>query len=73
MYIGIGPEKGRRIAEEDAFGYAMERCTSDCVDDFCKEFANQVLITINDVMQFRERVVEWFFSGNWVRRDENVQ
>ena len=72
MFVGFGPEKGKRVEEEDAFGYAMERCTSDCIDDFCKEFADQVLITINDVKDFREKVVEWFYSGNWVKEVENA-
>lgn len=26
MYIGIGPEKGLRIPDREAFGYACERC-----------------------------------------------
>lgn len=67
MYVGFGPEKGKRVEEEDAFGYAMERCTTDCTDDFCKEFATQHFMTIEDVLDFRERVVEWFYSGNWIK------
>ena len=72
MFVGFGPEKGKRIEDEFAFGYAMERCTTDCIDDFCKEFAEQILITIDDVKDFRERVVEWFYSGNWIMSEEYV-
>ena len=64
-YIGIGPEQGKRVYEEDAFGYALDRCTTDCADDFCKEFGGVQLITVEDMQDFRRDVVEWFYSGNW--------
>lgn len=65
MYIGIGPEQGKQVYEEDAFAYAMDRCTTDCADDFCKEFGGVMLLTIQDMQALRENVVEWFYSGNW--------
>lgn len=73
MYVGIGIEQGKQIHEEDAFMYAMERCTTDCADDFVKEFAGRIhLITVSDMRNLRESVVEWFYSGNWVRREESA-
>ena len=32
MYVGIGPEHGKRIQDENAFMYAMERITTDLQD-----------------------------------------
>lgn len=41
------------VAEEDAYQYAMERISQD--EDLQKEF--------------KETVVEWFYSGNWIKED----
>ncbi len=51
-YIGIGPESGTFVADEDAYRYAMERCQSG---------------TEEEGKEFREMLVEWYFSGNWIR------
>lgn len=53
---GVGyTEMGTRIfvPEEDAYDYAMERISLD--EDLQKEF--------------KETVVEWFYSGNWIKED----
>lgn len=41
------------VPEEDAYRYAMERVSQD--EDLQKEF--------------KETVVEWFYSGNWIKED----
>lgn len=41
------------VPEEDAYEYAMERISLD--EDLRKEF--------------KETVVEWFYSGNWIKED----
>lgn len=41
------------VPEEDAYDYAMERISQD--EDLQKEF--------------KEMVVEWFYSGNWIKED----
>lgn len=41
------------VPEEDAYQYAMERISQD--EDLQKEF--------------KETVVEWFYSGNWIKED----
>lgn len=48
-------EMGTRIfvPEEDAYDFAMERISQD--DDLKKEF--------------KETVVEWFYSWNWIKED----
>ena len=53
-FYGIGPDEGTVIEEEDAYNYALERCL--CGSE-------------SDRKEFREMLVEWFFSGNWIRRD----
>lgn len=41
------------VPEEDAYDYAMERVSQD--EDLQKEF--------------KEMVVEWFYSGNWIKEE----
>lgn len=52
-YIGIGPEEGTIVEEEQAFDYALERCLEG---------------TLEDQKAFREELVEWYYSGNWIKR-----
>lgn len=53
-YLGIGPETGTFIPAESSFEYAMERCIHGTPDD---------------KREFREMLVEWFYSGNWIKED----
>ena len=52
MYIGIGPEKDTAVEEEQAFDYALERSLHGSPED---------------QREFREMLVEWFYSGNWIK------
>lgn len=54
-YYGIGPEEGTIIEEERAFEYAMERCLSGTPDER---------------QEFQEMLVEWYYSGNWIKKEE---
>ena len=54
MYIGIGPEDGIMITEEQAFDYALERSLHG---------------TPQDQQDFKELLLEWFYSGNWIKED----
>ncbi|MGL6199855.1 MAG: hypothetical protein ACRC3H_13080 [Lachnospiraceae bacterium] len=73
MYIGICPEKGKRIKDEDAFSYALERCL---IGEDREEFGNLFTYYIYDgcwfteIDGFREELVEWFYSGNWQYEEE---
>lgn len=53
IYMGIGPNTGNSVDEDDAQRYAMQQCG----------------ITVDDgapcADEFREMLVEWFYSGNW--------
>lgn len=42
------------VAEEDAFRYALERCLNG---------------TEEEQKEFKEMLVEWFYSGNWVKEE----
>lgn len=55
MYIGIGPEKDTVVSENQAFEYALERSLHG---------------TPEDQEEFREMLVEWFYSGNWIKEDD---
>lgn len=48
------------IPEEDAFDYAIENCA-----DFVPEGFHKIQWT----QEFREMLVEWFYSGDWVKED----
>lgn len=50
MYEGIGPEKGKRIEDEFALGYALQRIVQD--------------------KEEQKAFVEWYFSGNWAKEEE---
>lgn len=55
MYIGIGTEQGTVVSEEQAFDYALERCLHG---------------TPQDQQDFRELLIEWFYSGNWIKEKD---
>lgn len=53
-YRGIGPEEGTIVNEGDACAYAMERCLGG---------------TLEEQKEFREMLVEWYYSGNWIKEE----
>lgn len=54
VYKGTGPEKGTVVESADAYDYALERCLHGSEEDG---------------QEFREMLVEWFYSGNWTEED----
>lgn len=48
---------GTFVPEGDAFNYALERCLDGPPEGACK---------MNWTGEFREMLVGWYFSGNWV-------
>lgn len=74
VYVGIGPESGKRVKEEDAFMYAMERVTTveDDAQDFCNNFTGVKYgkSTPEELKEFRDDLVKWFYSGNWIEIEE---
>lgn len=53
-YLGICKESGMFVPEENAYDYALQRCTC----------GNQ-----QEQKEFREMLVEWYYSGNWIKED----
>lgn len=53
-YTGVGPEVGTFVPVNVAFEYAFERCMEG---------------TMEDKRDFQEMLVEWFYSGNWIKED----
>ena len=54
VYVGVGPEEGIIVPEEDAWGYAFERCVNGSDED---------------IAEFKKMLVDWFYSGNWVKEE----
>lgn len=54
-YIGIGPEEGIFVKEEEAYRYAINRCLKGSP-------AEQA--------EFKAMLEEWYFSGNWIKKEE---
>lgn len=53
MFVGVGKESGQIVPEEEAFKYAIGRVITDQ-----KEWD-----------EFKEAVVDWYFSGSWIKED----
>ena len=54
VYRGIGPEDGHIVEEKEAFQYALDRCLHG---------------TAEDQRDFRNLLIELFYSGNWIKED----
>ena len=52
---GIGPNAGQYVAVEDGFGYVCEQVGIEVFDR-----------TAPEAEEFKEMLIEWFFSGNWI-------
>lgn len=52
-YVGLHKNKGIFVSDEDAYAYAFEQCVNGSYED---------------VAEFKEMLVEWFYSGNWARQ-----
>ena len=50
---------GAFVPEEYAFDYAIERCVT----------VPFMVVGIEWTQEFKEMLVEWFYSGNWVKED----
>lgn len=48
------------VPEEDAFAYALEQCAETVPDGF---------FGIRWTEEFKEMLVEWFYSGNWIKEN----
>lgn len=55
VYKGIGPEAGKVVSAGQALEYAMEQCG----------IVQKPGATIDP--EFAEMLVEWYYSGNWIK------
>lgn len=67
MYIGIGPEAGKKVSDEDAFDYACKRIFSEPREE--RVTAMEIFRESGSFQEAEERLIEWFYSGNWIRED----
>lgn len=58
---GVGPNAGKFVPAEDGFEYV---CHHFGIEEFDR--------TALDAEEFKEMVVEWYFSGNWVEVHETA-
>lgn len=68
MYIGVAVETGKRIYEDDAFSYACERCKNGTLEE--QETFLELAQHCEDMKDFAENLVEWYFSGNWIKEEK---
>lgn len=54
IYVGIGPNSGQSVEEDEALDYALAHCGVTIAKPDAP-----------DASEFLEMLVEWFFSGNW--------
>ncbi len=64
MYIGVGPETGKRVSDRDAFSYACEICLYGDAQE--QMMFMQMSRECNGIEEFADMLVEWFYSGNWI-------
>lgn len=57
---GFGPNAGEYVAAEDGFGYV-------CTQVGIEVFDNTAL----EAEDFKEMLIDWYFSGNWLEVYEN--
>ena len=67
-YKGIGPEKGRRVPQEDAFDYALKGCRKGTPEE--QENFLMLIIAADSMEEFEKDLVDWYFSGNWVQHED---
>lgn len=73
MYIGINSEKGKRVYDDDAFGYACQRMSTNPESEEAITFKN-MLLECKSVSEFIKEYTEWWFSGDWLHKeDSNAQ
>lgn len=65
MYEGIMHEAGKRVSDEDAFSYACQRVENGTTEEQA-EFM-EIARTSDSFGEMQGRLVEWFYSGEWVR------
>ena len=67
MYVGVGQETGKEVADEDAFSYACERCRIGDAEE--KQLFIEEASESRGMDDFVENLVERFYTGNWIYQE----
>ena len=67
MRIGIGKERGKRVPDREAFGYACNRCLYGSTEEI--ENFNKAMQESRNLQEFSEKLIEGFFGDEWVYVD----
>lgn len=68
MYTGIAQETGKTVHDEDAFSYACDRCRTGDIEK--QETFLEIAKHAEDMEDFAETLVDWFYSGNWIYKED---
>lgn len=68
MYISLHNESKMRVADEEAFAYACGRIRYGCAQEQDTFF--QLARICEDMEDFAETLVEWWYAGNWIYQTE---
>lgn len=71
MYVGVNKETGKNVHEDDAFSYACDRCRTGPLED--QETFLELAQHSDGMADFAENLVEWYFSGNWIKEVGHAQ
>ncbi len=58
VYLGICKNRGLAVRQDDALCYAMQHC------------GIQIACITEETKEFLDMLVPWYFSGDWIEREE---
>lgn len=58
--MGVGPNRGSKVPQKDALATACAGCGIHLPNPMAA-----------DAAEFSQMLVEWYFSGNWIKEDYN--
>ena len=71
MYVGVNKELGHVVQAEDVFSYACERCLKGTIEE--QDTFLEIAKHSEDIENFDETLIEWFYSGNWVKEENYTE
>lgn len=75
MYYGLGRNRGFRVNAEEAFLFAIERCTTNEHDMewFSATFGELKLNSPNLIKDFRSSLVELYYAKDWIWKEKEQE
>ena len=65
MYVVVNKELGHVLQAEEVFSDACERCLKGTIEEH--DTFLEIATHSEDMENFAETLIEWFYSGNWVK------